>query len=70
MIEIFGTVATVLAVAGVLLNNHRRRECFLIWIVSNAMTFAIHAHAGIASLAVRDAIFLALALDGWNRWRK
>lgn len=68
MIEIIGTVATVLAVIGVLTNNRRLRVCFLIWMLSNLLTGAIHAHAGIWSLLVRDVIFFGLAIEGWVRW--
>jgi hypothetical protein len=37
-VEIIGTAATVLAVAGVVLNNRRRRACFAVWLVSNALS--------------------------------
>lgn len=70
MIEFLGTIATVIAVVGVLLNNRRMRVCFAVWMVSNAITFGIHAAAGIWSLAARDAIFFALAIEGLYRWRK
>jgi nicotinamide riboside transporter PnuC len=68
-IELVGTVATVIAVAGVLLNNRRRRECFYLWIVSNALTLGVHVAAGVWSLAVRDGIFFVLAVEGLLRWR-
>ena len=68
MTELIGTIATVLAIAGVLLNNHRLRVCFLVWMVSNALTLGLHLHAGLYSLAVRDAAFLLLAVHGWVKW--
>ncbi len=67
--ETAGLVATLIAIAGVVLNNHRRRECFYLWLGSNALTLAVHVWAGIWSLALRDAVFLALAVDGLVRWR-
>ncbi len=70
LIESAGLAATCIAIGGVILNNHRRRECFYLWLVSNTLTLAIHTAAGIWSLAARDAIFLYLALDGLNKWRK
>lgn len=70
MIEIIGTISTVLAIVGVLANNRRLRWCFLLWMVSNAMSLVIHANAGIWSLAGRDAVFLVLAVEGWIRWGK
>lgn len=69
-IEAIGTLATVLAVAGVVLNAHRRIGCFGLWAVSNSLTLGIHAWAGIWSMVVRDVIFLVLAWYGWRKWRQ
>ncbi len=68
MIEVIGIIATILAVTGVLTNNRRLRVCFLVWMVSNALTAGIHAHSGIWSLLVRDMIFFVLAIEGWIKW--
>ena len=70
MIELAGTLATIIAVIGVVMNNHRKRACFIVWLVSNSIALAIHLDANILSLAVRDLIFLCLAVDGWRRWSK
>ncbi len=70
MIELIGTIATILAIAGVVLNNRRLRVCFIIWFVSNAISLAIHAQVGVWSLTARDAIFLILAVEGWIKWGK
>ena len=70
MIEIIGAVATVIAIIGVLANNRRLRWCFLFWLISNAMSMAIHMDAGIRSLAVRDAAFFVMAVEGWFLWGK
>ncbi|MCJ7483904.1 MAG: nicotinamide mononucleotide transporter family protein [Thermodesulfovibrionales bacterium] len=70
MIEIIGIVTTALAVAGVLTNNRKLRVCFLLWMVSNALTAGIHAYLGIYSLLVRDVIFFILAIEGWFKWGK
>jgi len=70
IVEIAGLVAMVLAVTGVWLNNQRRIGCFLLWLVGNSISLAIHLSVGIWSLVVRDAVFLVLAVDGWRRWRK
>jgi len=69
-IEIIGIVSTVIAVGGVLANNRKLRWCFLLWMVSNATSMAIHIDAGIWSLAGRDAAFLILAVEGWFLWGK
>jgi len=69
MIELIGTISTILAITGVILNNRRLRVCFLIWLVSNSLTLVIHAQTGVWSLVARDAIFLVLAVEGWFKWR-
>ena len=70
MIEIIGTMATVLAVIGVMANNSRLRWCFLVWMGSNLLSLAVHISCGLWSMSIRDAIFLVLAVDGWFRWGK
>ena len=70
MLELIGTIATVIAVIGVLANNRRLRFCFLLWGISNTLTLIIHAQTDVWSLVVRDAVFLVLAVEGWIRWGK
>ena len=70
MIELFGTIATLLAITGVILNNRKMIACFYIWLVSNFICAAIHYQAGIMSLFFRDLIFFVLAIDGLYRWSK
>jgi len=70
MLELIGTVAGVLAIAGVLCNNRKWIACFPLWIVSNALSAAIHYQTGLTALLVRDGVFLVLAVAGWRRWRK
>ncbi|HSW63963.1 MAG TPA: nicotinamide mononucleotide transporter [Dissulfurispiraceae bacterium] len=70
MLELIGAIAAALAVAGVLLNNRMRRECFVLWMISNGLSLLLHLEAGMWALSVRDVIFFALAIDGWRRWGK
>lgn len=70
MIEIIGFISGVLAIIGVLANNRRLRWCFLLWMVSNALSLCIHLLTGIWSLAGRDAVFLLLAFEGYWKWGK
>lgn len=70
MTELLGAISCVLSVFGVLLNNRRLRFCFIVWIVSNLLSFIVHYQAGVFSLAIRDLIFFVLAIEGWNLWRK
>jgi len=69
MIETIGIIATILAVAGVWLNNRQRIACFKLWIVSNALSLIIHVATGIWTLAIRDAIFVVLAVQGYKMWK-
>jgi len=69
IIETFGSITMVLAIAGVVLNNRMDRRCFWFWIVSNAISCGLHIYTGLWSLAIRDAAFLILAFDGLRRWR-
>jgi nicotinamide riboside transporter PnuC len=68
--EVLGTIASVLAIAGVVLNNRRRTECFYLWMVSNSLCLVIHVIVGVWSLAMRDVIFFFLALEGLKLWKK
>lgn len=70
MIEIFGWISTVLAVAGVLLNNNRLIACFWLWLVSNLICAHLHAHVGLWPLYWRDVAFFVLAVVGFYQWRK
>ncbi|HQL74707.1 MAG TPA: nicotinamide mononucleotide transporter [Phycisphaerae bacterium] len=66
--DLAGWLATLVAFVGVWLNNKRRRACFVMWLVSNAATFALHAAASMWPMAARDAIFFLMAIHGWRLW--
>ena len=70
IIQVAGAVAAVLAVTGVVLNNHRLRACFLVFLVSNGIVGTIHIWSGLWTLAARDVVFFCLAIDGWFRWKR
>lgn len=76
MLDVLSYCLTVIAVAGVVLCNRRRRECFLLWMVSNTGSLLLHLLAalgrtpGMWGLVLRDAIFLALAVEGWILWTR
>jgi nicotinamide riboside transporter PnuC len=70
MTELFGTIAMVLAVTGVILNNRKLISCFYLFLISNAISAGIHFHAGIWSLFTRDVVFFGLAIEGIIRWRR
>ena len=70
MIELISAITGLLAVAGVILNNYRMRACFVIWLVSNASSAGIHLYSGLWSMAIRDLVFLCLAVHGWVMWSR
>lgn len=74
-IELLGAIGTVLAVAGVVLMNRKRIECFYVWMASNSIclivhTVAFYGGAATGAMIVRDAIFLILAFEGLWMWSK
>ena len=68
MMELFAGFGSVLAIIGVIANNHRLRWCFLLWMVSNSVALVVHAIGGPVAYAGRDLIFLCLAVHGWFKW--
>jgi len=72
--EILGWAATVGAVVGVVANNKRLRWCFLVWLGTNAASCGLHVRGlllgdqAMLALAVRDGVFLLLAVHGWVAW--
>jgi hypothetical protein len=70
MIELIGTIVTVIALAGAWLNNRHKVSGFYLWIVSNLLTAGIHAYLGLWSLMIRDLAFLVLAIEGIRKWSK
>ena len=69
MIETIGAIAGILAVAGVVFNNHKIWWCFPIWLVANSLSCYIHVHEEIYSVAGRDAIFFLLGIHGLWKWK-
>ena len=69
-----GSLATVLAIAGVLLNNRMDRRCFIVWIVSNLICLYLHNSArrrgasGMVAMIVRDIVFTVLSAHGYMMW--
>lgn len=59
---------TVLSIIGVIANTHRKRWCFLVWMVTNfswcIYDFSIEAYAQSSLFAV----YFILAIYGWLKW--
>ena len=70
MLEIVGIISGILAVVGVFLNNYKMKVCFVVWLISNALSAYCHYDLELNSLLWRDLVFLALAVHGWLQWSK
>lgn len=68
--SMFAWAATIVALAGTVLNCKRIRACFALWLVTNAMWFAWDVAHGLESRAVLDAVQFALAGWGLYEWGK
>jgi len=70
MIDLFAGFGSLLAIVGVVANNHRLRWCFWLFITSNFIGMVIHGIHGPLPYAARDLVFLCLAVHGWLHWGK
>lgn len=66
----FAWAATVIALAGTVLNCKKVRLCFLLWLLTNAMWLAWDIAHGLPSRAILDAVQFALAGWGYYEWGK
>lgn len=57
------------SVAGVVLNNHKRRECFYIWIATNTGWLLVDMAHGLYVQAALFATYLGLAIHDIWKWR-
>jgi hypothetical protein len=70
MFELLGVFVTVIAVAGVMLNNNHNKLCFKLWLISNSLSAGMHIYLLCYSLFFRDVIFIYLAWQGLKKWSK
>jgi len=70
MLEVIGSITTIMAVVGATLNNRHKIGCFYFWMLSNLLSAGIHVHTATYSLVIRDVIFLILAFEGVWKWKK
>lgn len=70
MTEMLGTIATILAVVGVLFNNRKMIICFPLWFISSAICLWLHYGVEMWSQVARDVIFMFLFVDGMIKWSK
>ena len=63
-------IVTVLAVAGVILNIKKRRECFYVWAFTNTAWMFYDYSIGAVAQSALFAVYVVLALWGIYEWRK
>jgi nicotinamide riboside transporter PnuC len=61
-------VVTAASVIGVVLNNLKRRECFVIWIATNTVWMVYDWRIGARAQAAMFALYLALSICGLVMW--
>lgn len=64
----FEATATILALAGVILNVYKNKVCFLVWIVSNAMWVIFFLNKEIYSQVLLFSVYICTAIIGYKKW--
>ncbi len=67
--ETFKWSLTAGSIGGVVLNIHRRRECFFIWAATNAAWCGVDLFYGIWAQATLQAVYFGLAIYGIAKWK-
>lgn len=68
--SVFAWAATLVALAGTVLNCKKIKACFYLWLITNAMWLAWDVSQGLPSRALLDAVQFALAAWGIYEWSK
>jgi nicotinamide mononucleotide transporter len=55
---------------GMWLMARKRIEHWLFWIVGNVVSVPLYMYKGLGITAIQFAVFLILAIQGWNTWQK
>ncbi len=55
---------------GMWLMARKRIEHWLFWIVGNVVSVPLYIYKGLGITAIQFAVFLLLAIQGWNTWKK
>ena len=61
---------TVLSLVGVVLNIYKRKECFVVWAITNAAWCIYDLSIGAYAQSVLFAVYFLLALWGLTKWHK
>ncbi|MBK9386047.1 MAG: nicotinamide mononucleotide transporter [Planctomycetes bacterium] len=60
---------TAISLTATVMNIHRVRACFALWILTNAAWAIVDFEAGIYAQSFLHVVYLGLACYGLNRWR-
>lgn len=67
--ETFKWLAAAVSIVGVELNIRHRRECFYVWVGTNAAWCAVDAWHGIYAQSLLHAVYFCLAVRGILMWK-
>ena len=68
--EMMYWIISFLSLVGVVLNIKKRKECFIIWTVTNFSWMLVNYHHEIYAQSALFAVYFLLALWGLWEWRK
>ena len=63
-------VITILSITGIILNIHKRKECFIIWAVTNFSWMIYDFHIKAYEQSFLFLIYFLLAIWGLIKWGK
>lgn len=69
MMPDFTYLITIASIIGTVANIFKKRWCFIIWIFTNALWFAVDTYNGLYSQAMLFAVYFWLSVWGLIRWR-
>ena len=63
-------VLAVLSLVGIILNIHKKRICFIIWMITNFAWMLVDIKKNIPAQAFLFFVYFLLAIWGWVKWKK
>jgi len=63
-------ILTVISIVGVVLNIHHRRECFAVWMFTNASWAMYDFSIGATAQGALFTVYFGLAIWGFVKWKK
>ncbi len=69
-LEFICWIATIVALAGTVLNVLKRRMCFALWSLTNVAWLGVDIYNRMYSRAILDFVQLALAIWGLFAWKE